>query len=312
MSLRVVSPGFLTTVQDLGRSGHRAAGIPPSGAMDPWAAELANRLVGNAPDAALLEATLVGPELLAEQDLWLAIISLGSEPAVAGRRIDAGRAEHLAPGQRLDLRRLGTGARAYLAVAGGLAVAPVLGSRSTYLRGGFGGLAGRALRAGDRLALGGRRGAPLACHDLAPLLAPRGSALEVRALRGPQWSEFEPESQELFFAADWRFSPRSDRVGLRLEGPALHHRLGHEIPPEGLVLGAVQVPASGEPIVLGPDLPTTGSYAKIATVIAADRGALAYAQPGDRIRFRACDFGEARRALAARRSEIEQLLGGEG
>lgn len=304
MTLVVEAPGLLTTVQDLGRLGVRASGVPPSGAMDRWGAALANRLVGNADGAPLLELTLTGPALLAEAPCRVAALGGRGVLRAAGRALRWREVARLETGERLEIGPLGGVARAYLAFAGGLVVPTVLGSASTYLRGGFGGCSGRALVRGDRLAIGATHGPPAAS---APPLDPLPTLRCLRALRGPQWDDFDDDSRRALLETEWRLSPQSDRVGLRLTGARLACRDGHEIRPEGLVPGAIQVPASGEPIVLGPDLPTTGSYAKIATVIGADRGALAYLLPGEAIRFRLCDLDEARAAWRERVAELDRF-----
>lgn len=297
--LEVLHGGAATLVQDLGRPGHAASGVPVSGAMDPFAAAAANRLLGNPPGAALLEIVLRGPRLRATVPTRAALVGASFAATLDGRPVRSGEPFELPAGAELAIGEAIDGARTLLAVAGGLAVPRLLGSRSTYLRGGFGGLGGRALAAGDRLPLGVAPGAPPFSAPLRPV-APVNGPRPLRALLGPQSEEFTAAARDAFFRAEFRVTPRSDRVGVRLEGPPLATRNGPDIRPEPGWPGAVQVPASGEAIVLGPDHPTTGGYAKLATVIAADLPVLAYLRPGDRVRFRPCSLAEARAALAAR------------
>lgn len=302
-TLEVLRGGTLTTVQDLGRPGHRAGGVPASGAMDPFAAAAANLLVGNEARAALLEITLRGPVLRFGRAATIALAGARFLAVLDGRPLPWNRSVAVAAGGALEIGDALDGARAWLAVDGGIAVPEVLGSRSTHLRGGFGGHEGRALAAGDRLPLG-PPGDGLPRRLAAPLFAPRNGRLEVRILPGAGEEGFTALARERLTAAEYRVSPLADRVGLRLSGPPLSHTAGADIPPEGTLPGMVQVPGGGEPIVFGPDGPTTGGYAKIATVAAADLGALAWLRPGDRLRFRRATLGEAREALARRRAAL--------
>jgi len=299
----ILRSGTLTTVQDLGRPGHRAAGVPASGAMDPFAAATANLLAGNAPGAALLEITLRGPVLRFGRAATIAIAGARFSSSLEGRPLPWNRSVTVAAGATLEIGDALDGARAWLAVDGGIAVPEVLGSRSTHLRGSFGGHEGRALAAGDRLP-SGPPGDGLPRRLAAPLFAPQGGRLTVRILPGAGEEAFAALALERLTSAEFRVSPLADRVGIRLSGPPLAHRAGADIPPEGTLPGMVQVPGGGEPIVFGPDGPTTGGYAKIATVAAADLGALAWLRPGDRLRFRRATLGEAREALARRRASL--------
>ncbi len=263
---RVVSPGPFTTVQGGPRYGLSASGVPAGGAMDLASLAAANALAGNAPFAAALEITIAGPEL---------------EFVAPARIAVEGSARDVRSGERVKIGAVRRGARAYLAVDGGLAQS--LPGEPT-----------RPLRRGEELA---RASAPPALTMRPPPLPDRlGESFTVRAVPGPQTNYFaDPEA---FFAAEYRLSPDSDRRGLRLQGPPLALARPADLPPEGTAPGAVQVPGNGMPIVLGPDRPVTGGYAKIATVISADLPLLAQARPGATIRFRAVDLAEA---LAARK-----------
>ena len=308
--LEILRGGAATLVQDAGRPGHAASGVPASGAMDPFAAAAANRLLGNPAGAALLEIVLRGPRLRVTGPSQGALVGAAFTAELDGRPIPLGGPFDLFEGAELDIGAAIDGARTFLAIAGGLAVPEVLGSRSTYLRGGLGGWQGRALAAGDRLPVGGSRGAPTLAGPFRAFV-PRGGAYPLRALLGPQWNRFSAAARNAFFAEEFRVGSRSDRVGVRLAGPALPTLGGPDIRPEPAWPGAVQVTASGEAIVLGPDHPTTGGYAKLATVITADLPTLAYLRPGDRVRFRPSSLAEARGALAGRLRETPPPSGEE-
>jgi KipI family sensor histidine kinase inhibitor len=286
--LTVLDGGLLTTVQDLGRRGYQRYGVPVAGAMDAFALQAANRLVGNAPGEAALEITVAGPRLQASDNCLVAVTGGDLGPMVNGRPLPMWLAVFVRRGSVLDFAGQRTGARAYLAVAGGIAVPPVLGSRATYLSGGFGGYQGRALRAGDVLPLG-RAPADLlalAGQELPPEARPAyAEAPTVRAIPGPQDDYFTAEALATFFSSEYVVSATADRMGYRLQGPHLAHRGAAEIISAGVVTGAVQVPADGQPIVLMADHQTSGGYPVIATVLSADIPLLAQCLPGSRLRF---------------------------
>ncbi|MBI4390917.1 MAG: 5-oxoprolinase/urea amidolyase family protein [candidate division NC10 bacterium] len=298
--LRVIEPGILTTVQDLGRPGYQKFGIPVSGALDPVALRLANALVGNPPGAAGLELTGGGLTLEAMAECVLAVTGADLPALRDETPVPTFFALRLVPGQRLRLGTPRAGLRACIAVHGGLEVPLALGSRSTCLRLGFGGLAGRALRAGDVLGVG----PPTA--DLASLrgrhLPPSGrpalaSPWVVRAVPGPQDDAFAASALETFFGNPYQVTPHSDRMGIRLTGPPLAHRRSADILSDAIPLGAVQVPGEGQPIILLADRQTTGGYAKIATAIGPDVAGLAQACPGERVRFVRVTVEEAHAAV---------------
>ena len=297
----VVDAGLLTTVQDAGRRGWRRLGVSWAGAADAPALALANAAVGNAPGAAGLECTLQGPALRFLRAVRVAVA--GADLGATLERADLGPWE-LPAGQAV-LARAGNvlrftgrrgGCRAYVAVAGGVAVPPALGSRATDLPAGFGGLQGRALRAGDRVAAGAiAPGEPGARGPLA-----RDTSGEVRVVLGPQTAAFDEAARSAFLAATFTVRPDSDRVGCRLQGPPVAHRGPREITSDGMLPGCIQVPPDGQPIVMGPDGPTTGGYPKIACVIGADLWRLAQLAPGETVRFRAVTPAEAVRAQEER------------
>lgn len=295
-------PGLQTTVQDLGRPGYQGEGVPVAGAVDPVSLVLANRLVGNPPGAAALEVTILGLELevLGEVAVALAGADLGAR--LNGRAVPPGVCLALSRGDRLAFLGGPRGCRAYLAVAGGVAVPPVLGSRSTDLLGRLGGLGGRPLRAGDVLCAGEAAVPPreLAGRRLRPGALPEyPEETTVRALLGPQEDWFPRAAIARFFSHAYRVTPLSDRMGLRLEGPPVPPEGGRELPSEGTPPGTVQVPGDGQPIVLLPGCQTLGGYPRIAAVITADLHLLGQARPGyTRLRFQAVALEEAHAALA--------------
>lgn len=298
MMLEVIDPGTAVALQDFGRFGLKRFGVPQAGALDPLMLSCANLLLGNPPDRAGLEILAMGPTLQAN-DGPVAVALAGEIEARKIRSdgsstaVPAWVAVILAQGERLKIAAPRKGA-AYLAVSGGFLTAPVLGSRATYRRAGLGGF----LVARDRLPCG------------TPGLLYQGSAWRyedgpIRVLPGPQEDHFPAASIALFEQAEFTVAPASDRMGLRLAGPILaHNEKGAEIPTDGVVPGAIQVPGDGQPIVLLADGQTTGGYAKIATVISADLPRLSQARAGDRLRFKLITREEARKAMAKRQAEM--------
>lgn len=292
--------GLLTTVQDLGRRGHLRHGVPRAGAADPRSLAGANRAVGNPEGAAGLECTLLGPQLRFPREALLALggADFGAQlelPEGVRWRVPVGTSFVAPAGSRLRFAGPPSGARAYLAVAGGLLVPPVLGSASTYRTSGFGGLEGRALRPGDRLCAGDP-GPEAGENRYEPEArrAPSGS-VTLRLSLGPQDDCFTEDCLEALEDLEWTVSNDSDRMGVRLGGPLLTHRPGRkEIVSDANPPGAVQVPPGGLPIVMGADQGTTGGYPKIGCVVAPDLARLAQALPGSPVRFRVVSSREAR------------------
>ncbi|MFE0462598.1 biotin-dependent carboxyltransferase family protein [Kitasatospora sp. NPDC058965] len=279
-ALLVTRPGPLTTVQDLGRVGVAHLGVPRAGALDPPSHRAANRLVGNGPDAATLETTLGGVAVRADGGALLVAVA-GAPCAVRldGRPAAWGQAVLVPEGATLDVGPADVGVRSYLAVRGGVAVPPVLGSRSADL---LAGLGPAPLRAGDRLAVGTEHGAPGA--ELVPLPAPPAELL-LRLRPGPRADWFAPDTLALLPRCRYRVAAASNRIALRTEGPALIRAVAGELESEGMVLGAVQVPPDGRPVVFLADHPTTGGYPVLGVVAAADLPAAAQARPGTPLRF---------------------------
>jgi biotin-dependent carboxylase-like uncharacterized protein len=309
--LVVLDPGLLTTVQDLGRPGYQRVGIPPSGPLDRGAFVLANRLVGNPDGAAGLELTLRGPRLEVRRECVVAVTGADMGVAVNGAAVATWTAVRLRRGDVVGFRMVTAGCRAYLAVAGGLALPPALGSRSTYLRGRLGGVEGRALQKGDALPLGSPA-RPLEALESRTVPEARrpayGSEVECRVILGPQDDRFTADGVEAFLAGPYDVTPQADRMGYRLSGPRIAHARGHDIISDGIPLGGIQVPGEGQPIVLLVDRQTTGGYTKIATVISVDIARLGQSRPGHRVRFRRVTLDEAHAAVREERAWLDAAV----
>ena len=299
-AVRVVRPGMQTTIQDAGRWGLQSRGVPVAGPMDLVSHRLANALVGNDRDAATLEVTLLGPELEFEDERLVAVSGAEFDLTLDARVVPMNAPFVVSAESHLRFGERRRGARAYIAIAGGITVPPTLGSRATHLISAMGGLEGRALRGGDRLPLGNqthaRPGAAMTADRIAPL--PDGSA-RIRVLSGPQREYFADDALEALQSAPYTIAQNSDRMGFRLDGPRLAHARGADIISDATPLGVLQVPASGQPILLMADRQTTGGYPKLATVISADISVAGQLGPGDAIQFAVCTPQEAVAALIA-------------
>jgi biotin-dependent carboxylase-like uncharacterized protein len=293
---------MLTTVQDLGRWGAQSKGVPVAGPMDEYSHVLANRLVGNPPSAAALEVTLIGPELLANTEVTCAVagaafaLTSGTVPAPMHAAFTLRAGETLRFGERF------AGARACLAVRGGFHLPPMFGSRATSLISRMGPFGGRALRAGDVLPIAS---SPMPApnrsgeHDAVALPLPAGGA-RLRVVPGPQEQFFTSRTYETLFGSRYVITPASNRMGYRLEGPRLEHAGGADILSDATPIGSLQVPASGQPILLMADRQTTGGYPKIGVVIGADLPLAGQLAPGDWIEFARCTREAAVDALRLR------------
>ena len=303
-TMLVLKPGMLTTVQDLGRWGYQDSGVPVAGPMDPYSHRLANRLVGNRDDAATLEVTVVGPDLVFEGDVTFAVSGAIFPLTLAGAPIPNDTACCATSGSQLRFGIRTRGARAYLAVQGGVDVPQVLGSRATSLISAMGPLGGRPLVAGDRLPVGHGSGGGVEYGQ--PLALPTGGA-RLRVIWGPQADYFTEAARQTLAAARYHITPQSNRMGYRLTGPTLEHVGSADILSEATPPGSLQVPASGLPILLMADRQTTGGYPKIATVITADLPLAGQLVPGDWIGFEPCTPDEARHALLAMEARLGDL-----
>jgi antagonist of KipI len=304
--LRVVRPGLFTTVQDIGRPQAIAAGVPPGGAMDRFAHSAANLLVGNDRGAATLECTLTGPHLVAERPCLIAISGADFGPHVNGVQVPMWTSVLLAAGDELTLGRRRTGARAYIAVAGGVVGDRWLGSVSTNVMCARGGMRGRALIAGDLIAADEPFGTLVAGRHLAEHLRPRYDEHTLQAIAGPHFSRLLPDSRQALFESSFVLSHDSNRMGYRLEGPRLDAP-GDELLSFGLVAGVVQLPSGGQPILLMADHQTAGGYPVVVTVASASMPVAAQLAPGDEVRFVETSIETALHARAAQRAALESL-----
>jgi biotin-dependent carboxylase-like uncharacterized protein len=304
--LHILAGGLATTIQDLGRYGFQRLGVAPAGALDAQALRLANALVGNMPGEAGLEILLLGPRFRVEQAaVRLALVGAETGLIIDGRRHPPNGSVTVTPGAEITIPAFPGRASAILAIGGGLDLTPVMGSRSTDRRAGFGELEGRALKTGDVLPL--RAPAPTGPERWSPpLVDPTGP---IRIVLGPQAEHFTDAAVATFLGETYTVSPESDRMGLRLAGPALAHRAGPDIVSDGIVTGAIQVPGNGQPIILLPDRQTTGGYAKIGCVISADLPRLGRRRPGDDLRFEAVDVETAVVLRRDTEAEFQALLG---
>jgi KipI family sensor histidine kinase inhibitor len=301
--ITVLRPGLFTTIQDAGRWGYQHLGVPVSGPMDPASHRLANALLGNLPDAATLEATIIGPELRFEQDATIAITGADLQPILEGTPLLMGSVARCVPGSVLRFGNRRAGARAYVAVDGGIGVPPVLGSRATHVMSGLGGVAGRALRAGDRVPLRDRQ--PSLAGTARDRRVHEGGSVRLRVMAGPQSEYADPSALQLLQETRFIVSPQSDRMGYRLTGSALPTRKDSgEMISDATVVGAVQVPPSGQPILLMADRQTTGGYPQIAVVITADLPLAAQLVPGDSIQFELCSRADAIAALTEQEGSV--------
>jgi antagonist of KipI len=324
MSLTILRSGLLTTVQDLGRYGYQKDGILVSGAMDAVALRTANLLVGNAEDAAGLEITLLGPRIRFEANHLIALTGANLSPTIQGQPVGLNRPVWVGAGAELTFGAPVVGSRAYLAVAGGLDVVPVLGSRSTYLRAGFGGLHGRALQAGDVLPVAAptsagqqlsqliakKRGAAAwvqASWQANPQPYPPQTPQRVRAICGPEYEQFTVSSQRAFWEQPFTVTPQADRMGYRLQGPALARTTSAELLSSAVTFGTVQVPTGGQAIVLLADHQTTGGYPRLAQVITADFSVLAQLRPGQMFQFEQVSLAEAQTLYLAQERRLHTL-----
>jgi KipI family sensor histidine kinase inhibitor len=279
----VLSPGMQTTVQDLGRYGYGRFGFAPNGAADRASLIAANRAVGNPDDAACLEITFTGPELIFFQRSEVVVQGADFGTTLNGLPLPVGRVQGVMPGDELCFQGgSGNGARAYLAVAGGIDVAPVMGSRSTDLTAGIGGYRGRALHTGDRLPIGRLRRSTSAGSIEPTRLGPPHS---FDVVPGPQANRFDDAAWATLLSQPFTVSPASNRMGLRLDGPSIHPVDTADIISEGIVTGSIQITGEGQPIVMLPGHATIGGYTKIATVVEDDLDRLGQLRPGDELRF---------------------------
>lgn len=333
MALEVLKPGALSLLQDRGRYGYQRFGVLVGGAMDEWAHRFANALVGNREDEATLEVTLTGPALRFDEAATVAVCGADLCPRVDGdggtHALPHGRPVVIKAGSQLRFGQRIAGTRAYLAVRGGFDVPVVMGSRSTYVRGGFGGLEGRALRKGDVLhirhgatapgAASGTTGFENAASDKSaltmsvpptPIVAPAVAIAPVQVIRiiaGRQWDVFTREARQVLLDAQFRIGAQSDRMGYRLQGPVLARSRPVEMISEAVTFGTIQVPPDGMPIILMADRQTTGGYPRIASVASVDLRLLAQMAAPQALRFQLITLEDAQKIYLAREREYSHV-----
>ena len=319
MAIKVLKPGLATTVQDAGREGYYNVGIPLSGALDQYSFRAANLLVGNDENAAVLECTLMGPELEFQRDAVIAVTGAEMAPKLNGSVAPRNQAIAVKSGTVVSFDFMRSGARAYIAVAGGIDVPIILGSRSTYGLGAFGGFQGRKLQAGDVVPVGAPKGTPKIGRGVPDDLAmPLPKELELRVVPGLYFHRITAESAQTFFEDTWAVALEADRIGYRYkQGRPLKFRdrkqpFGAGSDPSNIVdagypYGSIQVPGGVEPIILHRDAVSGGGYAMIGTVISADMDRIAQMQPNNKARFVKVELDAALAARAERNQRLQRL-----
>jgi antagonist of KipI len=310
-TIQVIHSGFFTTVQDGGRFGYQKAGVSVGGVMDSFASRIANLLVENDANEATLEITMNGPTLRFETDALVAICGGAFRCALNGKPISMWKPLVIRSGDVLSIGACQSGYRAYIAFAGGLNIPIVMNSRSTHVQAHIGGFHGRALQPGDVLSLRSntitipknpiRWGIAFSARNYI-----KGKRKMIRVVKGPEYHMFTEQSQKRFFSSAYEVTTQSDRMGYRLQGQVLERKTNQEMVSEAVTFGTVQVPASGQPIVLMADCQPTGGYPRIAQVISVDLPILAQARPGDLIQFQKISWQEAQRLYIEREQEIKK------
>ena len=309
MSITILNPGLLTTVQDFGRIGYQQFGVPVSGVVDPRAMSIANILVDNPEDEAVLECTMLGPQIRFHAANAIAITGGDLGPTIDNQPIPNYAAIRVEAGQVLRFAGLRSGCRAYIAFSGGLDIAPVMGSRSTYMKAKIGGVEGRKLQKDDVIKF--RKPNPdlrgLNIRHISPEFVPR-LEYKIRVVLGPQDDMFTEHGIETFLSESYVVTPEFDRMGCRLDGEIIEHKgESGDIISDGIAFGAIQVPTAGKPIIMLSDRQTTGGYTKIANVISADFRILAQLKAGDRVRFAQVSVAAAQDALLTQRAALKTL-----
>lgn len=306
-AFKVLTPGAFTTVQDLGRFGYQRMGVPVSGALDPFACQVANMLVGNFRDAAVLEITAVGPRLEFLNKTLIALTGAQMGMRLNDQPVSGWQSILVNSGDVLKVNQITSGCRAYLAISGGIDVPRVMGSRTTYVGGHMGGFKGRSLKVGDILKSGDRTALEVPRRLTQEWIPTYPEKIVLRAIPGPQ-NDFFREGLDTFFSSDYTVTPKADRMGYRLQGP-LVHPLDH-VPPsiisEPIMPGGIQISPDHQPIVLLVEQ-TVGGYTKIATVISPDLSRLAQAIPGDTVRFESVDLETAHRIYNEAAARLDRI-----
>lgn len=309
-NMKIINPGFLTTIQDMGRVGYQKFGVPAAGAMDTWSMQLANILVGNHRNEGVLEITMTGPSIEFNDNQVIALTGATFDLTINKKKVEMNKTIYVAKGDILRINRASNGMRAYLSLAGGFKVPIVMGSKSTYLRSVLGGFKGRKLRAGDILEINqDKNNKYLGIRELPKdLLINNGEKATLRVVIGPEHNLFTDKGIKTFFEKEYILSNQCDRMGYRLCGEKIEHTNGADIISSGITLGAIQVPGHGEPIIMMADRQTTGGYPKIANVITADIPILAQLKPGDKIRFKKIGIDESHYIINEKEKILRDLI----
>jgi biotin-dependent carboxylase-like uncharacterized protein len=309
-AFEVLEPGILTTIQDLGRYGFSQFGVPPSGALDTFSFRVGNLLAGNQEEEACLEITIMGLKLKALKEVIITITGGDLSPTLNGEPLEMWRTHLLVEGDLIHFKKVRAGCRAYLAINGGFVVPKIMGSRSTYLSGKFGGLEGRPLKKGDILYT---LDIPSPLNKLgfrfqSDWIPPWDKNAHLRVISGPQDHHFTEKGFQTICSSSYEVTPQCDRMGVRLEGPKIERRSDVEesIISEGLISGSIQVPGDGKPIIILAEL-VTGGYTKIATVISTDLPKVAQLKPGDHVRFSPISIEEAHRLLKGQEEQLRSF-----
>jgi len=306
-SLLIRSSGLFTTVQDIGRYGFQRYGMPVAGAMDAFSFQLANALVGNLPNDACLEITLIGPEIEFLADSIFAICGADMNPCINSNPVPIHKTIAAKKGDVLSFSGLKAGCRSYIAFAGGIQVPMVMGSRSTYLRGKVGGFEGRALKSADVVPLGSMLRNPVFKEIPDDLLPQYSSSQILQITPGPEINRFDIQGITALLTSEYRIADQSDRMGYRLSGEEIKQAKGSaDIISAGISMGTIQIPGNGQPIILMADRQTTGGYTRIAHVASVDLTLLAQLKPGDRIRFKEITLGKAQELIISRQKRVEK------
>ncbi|MDU2065932.1 MAG: biotin-dependent carboxyltransferase family protein [Sporomusaceae bacterium] len=305
--ITVRKPGLLSTIQDKGRFGYQAFGMPVAGAMDDYAAAAANALLDNDANAAVLEMTFFGGEFEFKEELCIAIAGADMQASLNGSPV-ANWSSFLVPANSiLSFGAVTKGCRTYLAVPGGFDVPLVMGSRSTYTRAKIGGVSGRALAAADQLSACSKDKKAKVRQVPETWLPVYKEVTEIRVLLGPQDDLFTPEGTKTFLSEVYTLSNEADRMGFRFEGAKIEHCSGADIVSDALAFGSIQIPGHGSPIIMMADRQTTGGYTKMATVIRADRTKLAQLKPGDKVKFAVCSEQTALKAYSEQDERVKRI-----
>lgn len=308
--IRIKNPGLLTLIQDSGRYGYQQFGVPVSGVMDSFSHRIANTLVGNNENEALLEVTILGPEVEIMNDSLIAITGGDLSPVLNGEPIPMWESIRIKKGDTLGFGHIKNGCRSYIAFAGGIQVEKVMGSRSTYVKAKIGGLNGGNLKSGDILKIGDlEENLTSTKYRKLPnkYIPTYSNNIEVRVTLGPQDDCFTEKGIEKFLSAEYKVTNECDRMGYRLEGEAIEHVNSGDIISDGINFGAIQIPSQGQPIIMMADRQTAGGYTKIANVISIDLPKIAQAKPGDCITFKKVTIYEAQKLLKEMEEDIKAI-----